>query len=135
MCKWPLFGAFQCNFVYENQFTGCGDTSWMKFVVVQILLIPMLNSVELINSTLLFSTIELCQVLSSIPILLIICITTAILFSFLANLLDTFIRVSDYLNTLIHWLHQHCSAKLEYALLVFRISIIFINIYSILLET
>ena len=39
-----------------------------------------------------------------------------ILFYFLANLLNTFIRVSDYLNTIIHWLHQHCSARLEYAL-------------------
>ena len=41
-----------------------------------------------------------------------------ILFYFLANLLNTFIRVSDYLNTIIHWLYQHCSARLEYALFV-----------------
>ena len=25
-------GALQCNLVCENQSTGCGDTSWMKFV-------------------------------------------------------------------------------------------------------
>ena len=36
MCDWPSFGAFQRNLVCENQSTGCGDTSWMKFVIEEM---------------------------------------------------------------------------------------------------
>ena len=32
--KYTLFRAFQYNLVCENQSTGCGDTSWMKFVTI-----------------------------------------------------------------------------------------------------
>ena len=30
------FGALQCNLVCENWFTGCGDTSWIKFVTYSL---------------------------------------------------------------------------------------------------
>ena len=32
MCGYPSFRAFQRNLVCENRSTGCGDTSWIKFV-------------------------------------------------------------------------------------------------------
>ena len=48
-------------------------------------------------------------------------VTTESSFPFLVNILGTSIRVSDHLVTIIPWLYQHCSTRLEYILVVFRI--------------
>jgi len=34
MCRSFSFETFQCNLVCENLSTGCGDTSWIKFVTI-----------------------------------------------------------------------------------------------------
>jgi len=42
-------------------------------------------------------------------------------FPFLVDFLNTFIRISDYLDIIIIWLCGYCSTRLEYTLIVFRI--------------
>ena len=61
-------------------------------------------------------------------------ITIISFLSFLADLLDTFIRVSNYLDIIISWLYQHCSAKLKYTLVIFRIVFALKSSYFVLLE-
>ena len=65
------------------------------------------------------------------PILLIIAMN---LFPFLVNFLDVFIRISNYLDTIILWLCQCCSVRLECTQVVFGIAVVFKRLYFVFLK-
>ena len=54
-------------------------------------------------------------------------------FPFSVNILDTFIKVPNYLVTIILWLCHYCFARLKYILVVFRIVAILRSSHSVLL--
>ena len=80
-----------------------------------------------------FSTIKLYLILFNVLTLFLTKYCCYKLFFFLSWSFKYFIRVSNYLDIIIPWLYQHCSTKLKYTLVIFRLVFALKSSYSILL--